>query len=427
MKSLALRIALAIVIIPFGTYAAQGPGAGQHAPKPPLAVERSETLTPFPGLDMMLAPDWGAPLPDKPTTNDQALKERGVAFDPANGHGVGGGDMPEIEPNDYFNVANVASDMPFDCTGSISYVGDFDFMSVNFTAGQPIQIDVFHRFGYLNTPLDPFLYVVAENQSTIVAYNDDLSFPSNLNSQVRFIAPYTGTYYLIIKSAVSAGGPNYGYVVSAWACNNDVFSVSNLEVEPNNTPSYADVITTPGVKIGAMQSPGDADYTVFYALAGTTIVADVHSQIYLLPMDPVIELYDAYGTRLFANDDMDSRDPRFNILIPESGNYYLKVSDYTNAGGMGYIYILSVSAQFGTGSPVVSTLKYNPNGLLKKVVGSSFGGTGSIVEVNALPISSVASAVKPTTVIKVKPNLALPDNAVVTVRNPDGRRSNPFH
>jgi hypothetical protein len=426
MNSLALRIALAIVIIPFGVYAAQGPGAGQHAPKPPLAVERSETLIPFPGLDEMYTPGFGAPIPDKPPTDTSKLGAV-ASFPPANGFGIGGGDMPEAEPNNGFDVANVAHDMPFDCMGTISYATDYDYLKVTLTAGQPIQINVFRSIGYFSSPLDPMIWVVAENMSTVVAYNDDISFPWNLNSEVRFSAPYTGNYYLIVRSATLTGGPTYNYIISAWTSLNPVFDFANLESEPNDSSTYATPLTTPGISIGSMSVAGDVDWTVFAADAGTTLVIDVHSQLFYFPMDPVVELYDGYGHRLFANDDMDGRDSRFNILIPATGNYYLKIADYSGGGGMGYTYIASVSAQFGTGAPTITALKYNAtNGKLKKVVGTGFDPSTMFVEVDTGIIPSLPSAANPTTVRKVKPQFLLPSGAMVTMSNPDGRRSNPM-
>ena len=179
------------------------------------------------------------------------------------------------------------------------------------------------------------------------------------------------------------------------------------------------------VKIGAMNYPGDADWTVFSADGGTTIVVDVHSVIYRFLMDPVAEVYDAYGHRLCMNDDMDSRDSRVNILIPASGVYFLKISDYTSGSGMGYFYIVSVTPQFGTGAPTITQLKFKPAGMLKKVVGTGFNPAGTYVEVDSHVIPAQVSAAKPTTVMKVKPTYPLPPNSVVTTVLQNGRRSNP--
>ena len=45
-------------------------------------------------------------------------------FDLVTGAGTGGGDMPEVEPNDSLLTANVVHDLPFNCTGAIDYDGD---------------------------------------------------------------------------------------------------------------------------------------------------------------------------------------------------------------------------------------------------------------------------------------------------------------
>ncbi|MBK6314499.1 MAG: hypothetical protein IPF53_09345 [Blastocatellia bacterium] len=58
---------------------------------------------------------------------------RDVAF-PARA-GTGGGDMPEIEPNNLMSYANVANDIPFSCLGAIDVPGDRDFIRVFVTNG----------------------------------------------------------------------------------------------------------------------------------------------------------------------------------------------------------------------------------------------------------------------------------------------------
>jgi len=342
------------------------------------------------------------------------------------GAGTGGGDLVEAEPNNTPAFANNGVDLPFECTGVIGFAMDQDMTRIDVTAGQYIEADVFSRIGYFQTPLDPLLIVYASDGVTILTWNDDVSFPSNLNSRVTFIAPYTGTIYLAVRSAVLMGGPNFGYILAVWPITVPVFNPSNVEIEPNNLPSQADPIQLPGIKIGLIAAPGDVDFSWFTAPAGVTLVVDVHSRIYGSPLDAVVDLVDPHGRTIWVCDDMDGFDPRFNVVLPESGAYFLRVRDYNGAGGGNFVYILSASIQDGSASPALTQLKFKPNGLLKQVRGANFSPTGAVVEVSGIAVPSTPVPAYPTNRIKVKPAVAIPAGGWVTVLNPGGRRSNPL-
>jgi hypothetical protein len=338
--------------------------------------------------------------------------------------GTGGGDVAESEPNNSYDYANLARDLPFECTGEISAYGDVDFVRVDVTAGIPIEIDVFADLAYLSSPLDPAV-VVFDTSLHPIAYNDDVSYPYDLNSRVNFVAPYTGPIYVAVGSATSGAGPGYTYVLAAWPTVTPVFD--NWEVEPNDTAPMADPIVLPGVKCGTLTADGDVDMTWFEASGGAQLVVDLHSRVYGMPLDSVVELFDSNGHILFLNDDADSvRDSRFNLVIPQSGYYYLRIRDYSGTGSNMHGYILSVSLQDRATSPVMTKLKFVNGNELKKVTGYNFAPSGATVEVLGVPMHSVTSAAHPTTVIKVKPRVSLQVYNWVTVVNPDGRRSNPY-
>ncbi|MBK6314496.1 MAG: hypothetical protein IPF53_09330 [Blastocatellia bacterium] len=171
----------------------------------PIAGGKQGPTTPGTGRVQRL-PDAGqpyTPLFDEGISivGDPALKadnvpvpanydiERDITF-PARA-GTGGGDMPEFEPNNVMSFANTATDIPFTCTGTIDAAGDMDWIRVFVTAGEPLQISVHSRIGLFMSPLNPFLDVRRQDGS-LLAFNDNISWPDNLNAEVYITPTYTG-------------------------------------------------------------------------------------------------------------------------------------------------------------------------------------------------------------------------------------------
>jgi len=339
--------------------------------------------------------------------------------------GTGGGDMAEYEPNNHPGYANYAQDIPFSCSGTISGVGDIDWLRMAITTGEHLQINAHSRIGMLTSPLNPIL-AVYRSDGTLIALNDDIDWPTNLNAQINITATYTGEAFIAVTSAVPAGGPAYTYLIEVWPTLSPIFTPASIETEPNDVAALADPIALPGAKVGLIATSGDIDMSYFDAPAGATVVVDVHAQVYGTPLDPAIEIYDQNGFMLLPCDDVDGKDPRFNLVLPQTGRYFLKLTDHSNTGSMLHGYVVSVSLQDGTLAPHITKLKANPAGLLKKVTGYNFIPDGpQAVQVNGVTVPSVPSAANPTRVIKVKPPVAVPTNQSVTVVTGGGRRSNP--
>lgn len=395
------------------------------------AKSGTDTVQRLPDADHPYTPFFD---PSGSATSDPALKAgrvpvpaeydivRDVAF-PARA-GTGGGDMPEIEPNNFMSYANAAPDIPFNCMGTIDVPGDQDWIRLFVTNGEPLQINVYSRIGLFTSPLDPFL-AVWRSDGTPIAWNNDISWPTNVNSQVNLLTPYTGDIYIQVRSAAPVGSPNHSYIVEVWPTTIPVWEPVNLESEPNDDAVLADPIVLPGVKFGQIEHDGDIDWTYFDAAAGATVVVDVHSQIYGLPLDSMVDIYASDGMMLFPSDDLDGKDTRFNLVLPYTGRYFLRLTDYAGSGSPFHVYVVSVSLQDGSASPHITGLKFNPSGLLKKVVGNNFNPLAESVEIAGQPVSIVPSVPKPTTVIKVKPAVAVPPGYPITVLVGNGRRSNP--
>lgn len=205
------------------------------------------------------------------------------------------------------------------------------------------------------------------------------------------------------------------------------------EQEGNDSRERANVLMLPGTVVGQSGFDGDVDFFSFNGMAGQTVVFEVESEIYQSGIDPVLGLTNNTGGKLFTNDDErpGTVDPKFNIVLPYTGTYYITVRDIFERGSASkYYYSLTITPQDGTGAPHVTTIKTAASGsdkLMKKVNGSAFTRTGMVVEINGISISGVsANAKKPTSVLNVKPPISVFKDDVITVVGADGRRSNPL-
>jgi hypothetical protein len=126
-----------------------------------------------------------------------------------------------------------------------------------------------------------------------------------------------------------------------------------VEREPNNTPKDAAKLTLPVIVNGRVQVAGDVDVFAVTGRAGDPIVAEITARRLGSPVDSVIELTDAAGTRVAASDDAVDRgaglvthqaDSRIMTTLPSNGTYYLRVSDLQRKGGSEYGYRLLVGA-----------------------------------------------------------------------------------
>ncbi len=127
-----------------------------------------------------------------------------------------------------------------------------------------------------------------------------------------------------------------------------------LDKEPNNQPQNAQPVT-PGLTInGRIDQPGDWDVFRFESRAGEKIVAEVQARRLNSPLDSLLELIDADGRRLAANDDHEDKgagltthhaDSRLSATIPADGVYYLRLGDTQHQGGPAYAYRLRISPE----------------------------------------------------------------------------------
>jgi hypothetical protein len=331
--------------------------------------------------------------------------------------GTGGGDVFEREPND--TTADTLEDVPINVVGEIEVQDDIDFFAVPVTAGDPVRVEIIadRIFG---SALDSFVTVLRDDGETEITSNDD-AFDDSGDSFVRFIAPYSGYVFVGVTDTFGFGGEDFDYIL-----NITVAETPDLEeLEPNDQFSQADDLDVPGLMFAFADFEDDLDTYAISGVEGETLVVDIDAEVFESDMDVIVELDDDRGGFLFINDDTDGLDPRFNIVLPYTGTYFLTVADRQGRTGNFFYYTLNVSAQSGAEAPRVNGVKITNAGFLKRVLGSGFDPTGARAELNSEGLRGNPGRRKPTQVVVVKPKVEVFTNDIVTVVNPDGRRSNP--
>lgn len=183
-------------------------------------------------------------------------------------------------------------------------------------------------------------------------------------------------------SDVSAGVHELTVSKNRFVSNRMPFAVDALaelpEKEPNNDRTNAQRVELPIIVNGRIQEPNDVDVFSFQGRAGQQIVAEVNARRLNSPLDSVLQLTDATGKLLAANDDRPDNkgsglvthhaDSYLAATLPADGVYYLQIGDTQHQGGPDYAYRLrigppmpdfdlrivpsSVNARMGTPSPV---------------------------------------------------------------------------
>jgi hypothetical protein len=120
-----------------------------------------------------------------------------------------------------------------------------------------------------------------------------------------------------------------------------------LETEPNNEQKDANRIALNTTVNGRIGGSEDVDWFVFAAKKGQRVILDCRAWRIDSRLDGFMWLYDAKGKQLVQSQDEDirdeKRDPFIDQEIPEDGDYYIKLTDFTYNGGGDYFYRLSVT------------------------------------------------------------------------------------
>jgi Bacterial pre-peptidase C-terminal domain len=123
------------------------------------------------------------------------------------------------------------------------------------------------------------------------------------------------------------------------------------EAEPNDDVAHAQKLSLPIIVNGRIDKPGDRDVFSFEGRAGDEIVAEVFARRLNSPLDSILQLTDAQGKQIAANDDNEDKasgltthhaDSRVNLKLPADGIYCIQIGDTQHQGGSEFSYRLHV-------------------------------------------------------------------------------------
>jgi hypothetical protein len=124
-----------------------------------------------------------------------------------------------------------------------------------------------------------------------------------------------------------------------------------MEAEPNDDAVHAQKLTLPVIVNGRIDKPGDRDVFSFEGHAGQVIVAEIFARRLDSPLDSILQLTDAQGKQIAANDDNEDKgsgltthhaDSRISVKLPTNGLYYIHLGDTQHQGGAEFAYRLHV-------------------------------------------------------------------------------------
>lgn len=116
-----------------------------------------------------------------------------------------------------------------------------------------------------------------------------------------------------------------------------------IETEPNSAITDAEPVTVPVTINGQIAGENDLDYFSFSASADDLITIDVAAGRLGSALDPVVELRDDLGQRVFTQQSRIGSDPVLVFRAKRTGEYRLLVSGITYKGGPSHVYRITIT------------------------------------------------------------------------------------
>jgi len=122
------------------------------------------------------------------------------------------------------------------------------------------------------------------------------------------------------------------------------------EVEPNENPKHQSQATTPSAPIafhGTIQQDNDRDWFRFHAMKGQKIRLKVFARQLGSPLDSLIQIHDAKGKYIAANDDQIQYfpDSKLDYTVPADGDYWVIMQDRLKQGSPHHHYRIELTLQ----------------------------------------------------------------------------------
>src|SRR5262249_32039114 len=118
-----------------------------------------------------------------------------------------------------------------------------------------------------------------------------------------------------------------------------------LESPPNQDQEHATAtdLVPPVALNGIIAQKGEADWFRFQGKKGQALEVTVYARRLRSPLDSVLEVFDAKGTSLAANDDSAGADSAVKFTPAADGAYFVRIKDQLGAGGDDYVYRIEIT------------------------------------------------------------------------------------
>lgn len=193
--------------------------------------------------------------------------------------------------------------------------------------------------------------------------------------------PLAGTYTLAVRDALWRGRPDFTYrialgalpvITAAWPLgaqagagpvevrlDGENLPVATLRVDPQpglaalalGTATWPFAVTGPGWVDGRLEHPGATAQLSFSGRKGSRIAIEVQARRLGSPLDARIAVLAADGAVVASGDDTPDRgegllthhaDPELTCVLPEDGDYRVRLADALGGGGAAYGFRLRI-------------------------------------------------------------------------------------
>ncbi len=266
-------------------------------------------------------------------------------------------------PGDTGSTVNLVIGTPVN--GLLDTLGDHDWYRITLTAGQTYTFTV--GATGVGDIQDSFLNL-RSNAGTVLASNDDISFPSNTYSRIVFTATTTGTYFVDVGAYNDLETGNFRLTATA-----DV-----ADGIPGNATTTAAITVGGPVVSGLLDAVGDHDWYRVELVAGQSYLFRTSATGGGSDPDTFIRLFGTNGTTQLAENDDGAGGTYSQIRFTPttSGTYYLDVGAFEDGGSGSY----RVAATIAPPLPVFTNEQ-----IADQLLNGYWGGTQNARRFNVAP------------------------------------------
>ena len=223
------------------------------------------------------------------------------------------------------DLGNLTSTQSLMADGAITFAGESDFYQIHANAGGILVLEL-----NPTAPQTLDTTVALRNSSgNVVAFNDDVNFPSQKNSRLTYIVSANATYFI---EASGFGISTGGYHLNASLITDNISDIATeLTAFPLGTLSS----TRPLQTTSAIEAPLDRDVFQFHVDTASLVDIQLNAQD-SGTLDTILRVLDSSGNQIAFNDDIrfpSNTNSRLSFSAQANQTYFIDVSGFRNSVG----------------------------------------------------------------------------------------------